>query len=412
MANVITVTALNQYVKTLLEHDAVLTDIAIRGEISNFVNHFKTGHFYFSIKDEACTVKCVMFRTYAQKLAFTPENGIRVILRGRISLYERDGAFQIYADDMFPDGVGAMQLAFDQLKAKLEKEGLFAAEHKRALPSMPRCVGLVTSKTGAAIQDVYNVTARRNPLAHFLLAPVTVQGNDSAPAIARAIERLDKSGKVDVIIVARGGGSREDLWVFNAEIIARAAYASSTPVVSAIGHEIDFSILDFVADLRAPTPSAAAELVMPDVQTVYENACKIFMNIQKSIQIRQQIWYNSIVKYQNAPQLETLRALPRAKTELLCREAAQLRQCVHRIYAKKTENQQHHAALCETLNPYGVLARGYCVAKDEKGNVVRDAAVLSKGDALQVLFAKGAARCTVEQIWEKEREHDAKKEIL
>ncbi|MEG0340113.1 MAG: exodeoxyribonuclease VII large subunit, partial [Oscillospiraceae bacterium] len=310
MANVITVTALNQYVKTILECDAVLTDIAIKGEISNFVNHFKTGHFYFSLKDKNCLVKAVMFSRDAKKLAFVPENGMNVIVRCRVSLFERDGAFQVYVDDMFPDGVGAMQLAFEQLKNRLDKEGLFTQQHKRKIPDMPKCIGIVTSKTGAAIQDIYNVTRRRNPMAHILLANVTVQGENAANGITNAIKNLNKNEEVDVIIVARGGGSKEDLWVFNDEKMARAAYESRVPVVSAIGHEIDFCILDFVADLRAPTPSAAAELVVPNVFSMYAEYMQMYKNMYKCMQRHINLCYNNLKSITTSRALINIKQLP------------------------------------------------------------------------------------------------------
>lgn len=406
MANVITVTALNQYVKTLLEHDVVLTDVALRGEISNFVNHFKTGHFYFSLKDEKCSVKAVMFRTYAQQLAFTPQNGMRVIVRGRISLFERDGTFQVYADDMFPDGVGAMQLAFEQLKARLDAEGLFAQEHKRPLPAVPRCVGLVTSKTGAAIQDILQVSQRRYPFARFLLCPVTVQGEASAEEIAAAIQTLDESGLCDVMIVARGGGSREDLWVFNNERIARAAFASNTPIVSAIGHEIDFCILDFVADLRAPTPSAAAELVMPDAAVQWETIYRIYKNICKEMQNRLDLCYNKIEQYKNAPALLAMQTAPREKQRLLHEQAAQCTALMQRRIAQCEQQLRHHASLCASLNPYGVLARGYAVAQKDDV-ILRDAAQVAAGDSIHVTLARGTLECAVTKT-ESGEQHAAK----
>ena len=226
MAEVISVSALNRYVKNLLDVNDVLFDLALRGEIANFV------------RDEAASVRAVMFRSDARRLGFQPEEGMKVVVRCRVTLYERDGAFQVYVNDMFPDGIGSTQLAFEQLKAKLDKEGLFAPEHKKPLPRYPQCIGLVTSKTGAALQDIRNVIGRRWPAVRLLLAPVNVQGFEAAEEIADAITRLDKSGRVDEIIVARGGGSREDLWVFNAEVIARAAYRCKKPLISAIGHEI------------------------------------------------------------------------------------------------------------------------------------------------------------------------------
>ena len=262
MAELLTVTALNRYVKARLDGDDFLFDLALRGEIANFVQNARSGHCYFSLRDEQSSVKAVMFRSDARRLAFRPEEGMRVVVRCRATLYERDGAFQIYVNDMFPDGIGAAQLAFEQLKARLEAEGLFDPAHKKPLPAYPQCIGLVTSRTGAALQDIRNVIGRRWPLARLLLCPVNVQGFEAAGEIAAAIRRLDQTGKADVILVARGGGSREDLWVFNAEVIARAAYRCKTPLISAIGHEIDYTLLDFVADLRAPTPSAAAELAL------------------------------------------------------------------------------------------------------------------------------------------------------
>lgn len=372
MSNVITVSALNRYVKQLLESDAVLTDIALRGEITNFVHH-KSGHFYFSLRDEQCSVKAVMFRGNASQLAFEPQNGMRVIVQCRISLFERDGAFQVYAEHLVPDGVGAMQLAFDQLKAKLEKEGLFDEAHKKPLPAEPKCVGLVTSKTGAAIQDIFNVTRRRWPAAHFLLAPVIVQGNEAADQIADAIRALDVSGRVDVIIVARGGGSKEDLWVFNDEKIARAAYACQTPLVSAVGHEIDFSILDFVADLRAPTPSAAAELVMPDSQHKVKEICILCTNIRKEMQKRFVMCYNENNRY--------VQQIPAAVSARLQAAQKQLR---------------YSAALCASLNPMQVLARGYGIVR-KHGAVIQSAAQAKQDEQISVQLQDGVLYCKVLQ---------------
>ena len=286
MAEVITVSALNQYVKTLLDANDILFDLALRGEIANFVQNARSGHCYFSLRDASASVKAVMFRSDARRLGFRPEEGMKVVVRCRATLYERDGAFQIYVNEMFPDGIGAAQLAFEQLKAKLEQEGLFAVEHKKPLPTYPKCIGVVTSKTGAALQDIRNVIGRRWPAAKLLLCPVNVQGFEAAQQVADAIGKLDKSGRVDEIIVARGGGSREDLWVFNAEVIARAAYRCKVPLISAIGHEIDFTILDFVADRRAPTPSAAAELAVPDRAELLRVLSQLEQSCQNAMQDR------------------------------------------------------------------------------------------------------------------------------
>ena len=397
MANVISVTALNRYVKSILESDAVLTDIALRGEVSNFTNHYKTGHFYFTLKDEKCAVKAVMFRSYAQQLSFVPENGMRVIVRCRVSLFERDGAFQVYVEDLFPDGLGAMQMAFEQLKARLEREGLFAPEHKKPLPRHPRRVGLVTSKTGAAIQDILNVTRRRCPAMEFVLCPVNVQGAEAAPGIVRAIQALGARSDIDVIIVARGGGSREDLWVFNDEAIARAAYACRVPLVSAIGHEIDFCILDFVADLRAPTPSAAAELVAPDLWGEFSALCRLHANIQKSMQKKLALCYNKMQAAAGSSALRRASRSPQREREQLCAVAAKLCEKMHGRMQTARQAFSHDAALAHTLNPYAVLARGYAVVQGVDNQVVRRAAPVPPGEARQVRLFDGMLLCTVDE---------------
>lgn len=399
MANVITVTALNRYVKTLLERDSVLTDVALRGEISNFTNHYKTGHFYFSLKDEQCSVKAVMFRRDAQNLAFMPQNGMRVIVRCRISLFERDGAFQVYVNEMFPDGLGAAQLALEQLKARLEKEGLFDPAHKKPLPAYPKCIGVVTSKTGAALQDIRNVISRRWPSVRLLLCPVTVQGFEAARQIAAAIHTLDQSGRVDEIIVARGGGSREDLWVFNAEEIARAAFRCKTPLISAIGHEIDYTLLDFVADQRAPTPSAAAELAVPDREEQQRILKNIEENIHKNIQKRLALCYNGLEQYnflleQNAPD----KILQQYSSRLQqMQQAIQTRQKVR--MNDKNVQLQHAAALASSLDPYRVLARGYALVTDAKGKVCT-MEQLQPEQTICVRSRQYQARCRVETVEE------------
>ncbi|MEG1743949.1 MAG: exodeoxyribonuclease VII large subunit, partial [Ruthenibacterium sp.] len=277
---------------------------------------------------------------------------------------------------------------------KLENEGLFDLAHKRLLPGTPHCVGLVTSKTGAAIQDIYNVTKRRDPMARFLLCPVTVQGNESAQGIANAIRSLDKSGRCDVIIVARGGGSREDLWVFNSELIARAAYACKTPLVSAIGHEIDFCILDFVADLRAPTPSAAAELVMPDMQSVAENTCKVFMNICKEIQKKLNLCYNKTIECEASLHLTQTALLPQRCLADLHSVQKDIEHCMREKLVRLEQRQRQHASLCASLNPYGVLSRGYSIAR-RNGTVLKDSRAVCAEDAIEVQLLRGRLSCIV-----------------
>ena len=399
MAEVISVSALNQYVKRLLDIDDGLFDLALRGEIANFVQNARSGHCYFSLRDETASVKAVMFRSDARQLGFRPEEGMKVIVRCRATLYERDGTFQIYVSNMFPDGIGSAQLAFEQLKAKLDKEGLFAPEHKKPLPVFPKCIGLVTSKTGAALQDIKNVIGRRWPAVHLLLCPVNVQGFEAADEIAAAIDRLDKSGQVDEIIVARGGGSREDLWVFNAEKIARAAYRCKTPLISAIGHEIDFTILDFVADQRAPTPSAAAELAVPDRAEQSRKLCTLEENIHNCIQFKLSLCYNKLEEAEQPLSRSGLDAALQERSTRLDALSAQLRAAVQGKTQAEALRLKHAAALAASLNPYGVLARGYAMVQDNRGRVCPPDA-LWPGQTCKLLGTTHRVTCTVETVEE------------
>ena len=392
MAEVISVSALNQYVKTLLDANDILFDLALRGEIANFVQNARSGHCYFSLRDAAASVKAVMFRSDARRLGFRPEEGMKVVVRCRATLYERDGAFQVYVNEMFPDGIGAAQLAFEQLKAKLEQEGLFAAEHKKSLPAYPKCIGIVTSKTGAALQDIRNVISRRWPAAKLLLCPVSVQGFEAAQQVADAIGRLDRSGKVDEIIVARGGGSREDLWVFNAEVIARAAYRCKVPLISAIGHEIDFTILDFVADRRAPTPSAAAELAVPDRAELLRVLLQLEQRCQSTLQSRFAAASGRLEwAEQQLSRDMTRRTLTAGQTKL--EDAARS------SIQKRTNQLRHAAALADSLSPYRVLGRGYAMVYDSK-NRLCSADALSMGDRITLRGAAHTAECTVLSVEE------------
>ena len=399
MAEVISVSALNRYVKMRLDADDVLFDLALRGEIANFVQNARSGHCYFTLRDDACSVKAVMFRSDAARLAFRPQEGMRVVVRCRATLYERDGAFQLYVNAMFPDGMGAAQLALEQLKEKLAKEGLFDPEHKKPLPAFPQCIGVVTSKTGAALQDIRNVIGRRWPAAKLLLCPVTVQGFEAAQQVADAIRRLDQRRDVDEIIVARGGGSREDLWVFNAEVIARAAFRCKKPLISAIGHEIDYTILDFVADQRAPTPSAAAELAVPDRAEQKRILLELQQNIRKNMQNRLDLCYNGLEQYNYVLEQH----LP---DRLLQKNAAALQQLQDSIRAQLREKEsdasrqlQHAAVLADSLNPYRVLARGYAMMTTEKGKILSEGA-LQPEQTVYIRSASRRARCRVEAVEE------------
>lgn len=397
MAEYIQVSALNALARRVLENCEPLNNLIVCGEISNFTRHSKSGHLYFTLKDEQSSVKTVMFRDKARLLGFAPQNGMLVLVYGRATLYERDGAFQVYAEYMRPFGAGAAQMAFDALRKKLEAEGLFDPARKRPLPPMPRCIGVVTSKTGAALQDVRNVISRRWPLTKLLLAPVNVQGLEAEQSILDGIHALDADPRPELILVTRGGGSKEDLWVFNSERIARAVSRCRKPVVSAVGHEIDYTILDYVADLRAPTPSAAAEVCVPDIRQVRQNLFILGQNIQKNIQSRFQMCYNNLNVL--APQ----RALTAQKTALDERRqtlqslSAALREANTAQLRQKQAALGNAAAMAESLNPYGVLARGYTIIRDKTGHC-RTVSQLKAGQTFTLQGSDASATCTVDQV--------------
>lgn len=265
----ITITELNKYMKDKIAGDEFLQNVYVKGEISNFKNHY-TGHMYFTLKDENSLIKCIMFKSFAERLKFAPKDGMKVVVFGTVAIYERDGVYQIYVKAMKEDGLGDLYTAYNELKEKLEKEGLFDIKHKKKIPFMPKTIGVLTSKTGSVIRDIINVSTRRNPNIYIRLYPVPVQGEGAGEKIAHAIQVMNEKKLADVIIVARGGGSLEDLWPFNEECVARAIFESELPVISAVGHETDFTIADFVSDLRAPTPSAAAELAVPEINKIEE----------------------------------------------------------------------------------------------------------------------------------------------
>ena len=283
LKSALTVRQLNLYVRSLIEGDARLSNVLVSGELSNFKNHYASGHLYFTLKDREASIRCVMFRSFAERIKFKPLDGLKVVLRGRVSIYEKDGQYQFYAEEMLPEGVGDIALGFEQVKAKLETEGLFDQSTKRPLPKFPKRIAVVTSDTGAAVKDIMNILSRRWSLAEIVLCSVAVQGEQAVPEMLSALDRLYSLSGIDVIIIGRGGGSAEDLWAFNSEQLARKIYESPVPVISAVGHETDFTICDFVADLRAPTPSAAAELAVPNINEIssklnrYENSLKSFL---------------------------------------------------------------------------------------------------------------------------------------
>lgn len=395
---VLTVSQLNRYVKSRMDADENLYNVFLVGEISNFTNHYKTGHFYFSLKDEEAQIKAVMFRGNAAKVKFRVENGLRVIIRGRVSLYEAAGSYQVFVDDMQPDGTGALQLAFEQLKEKLQSEGLFAEAHKKPIPKYPERIGVITSETGAAIQDILNVLGRRYPLAEVILAPVLVQGEEAPNQLISAVDQFNRLSCADVLIIGRGGGSAEDLWAFNDEGLARAVYRSNIPVISAVGHETDFTICDFVADLRAPTPSAAAELAVPNIHELYTQLSVLQTHLQNTVygalQTKRQelaFWAGKSVLQNPSVYFDALRM--RLLTVNNTFEASQQR-ILHDAHIRL----QGNAAKLQSLSPLAVLARGYTVAELPDKTVLQSVAQLQKGDFFLLQLADGKANCVVKEI--------------
>ncbi len=393
-AVVLSISQLNRYIKSVFDDDIRLQSVYVAGEISNFTNHYRTGHFYMTLKDENAAIKAVMFSSANARLRFTPENGMKVICRGRISVFERDGQYQLYIDAMQPDGAGALGVAFEQLKKKLEAEGLFSESLKKPIPQYPRRVGVITSPTGAAVRDIINILSRRFPLAEMVFVPVTVQGENASAEIAAAIEKMNSLNAADVLIVGRGGGSIEDLWAFNEERTARAVAASRIPVISAVGHETDYTICDFAADLRAPTPSAAAELAVPDLREEQEKIRLLMRRAQtlssaKIADSRRQLALLSAVIQKNSPSARVAENRLRADGALMRTERA----AISAIGRKRAELAELCAKL-DALSPLKILGRGYAAVTKENA-VVSSAGVLNKGDSVKLNFADGTVNCLV-----------------
>ncbi len=391
---VLTVTQLNTYIKSVIDSDPKLNTVFLQGEISNFTNHYRTGHYYMSIKDAESSIKAVMFKFANQRLRFMPENGMSVILRGRVSVFERDGQYQLYIDDMQPDGAGALAIAFEQLKEKLSKKGLFDPDKKKPIPVMPKKVGVVTSNTGAAVHDIINVISRRFPMTEIVVAPVQVQGANAAGQIAQAIYDFNRLEGADVLIVGRGGGSQEDLWAFNEEIVAQAVYDSEIPVISAVGHETDFTICDFVADLRAPTPSAAAELAVPDwrEQKLYIDAllnqCKETLLFKIENEKDNLRFLTKRLEYCNpGTVLEN-------KIQYLDIISQKIYDKTREILLTKTAEFSSVVSSLEALNPMKVISRGYALIYKEN-EAVTSVKNVSKGDKLDVRLSDGTINVSV-----------------
>ncbi|MBE6782768.1 MAG: exodeoxyribonuclease VII large subunit [Ruminococcaceae bacterium] len=392
----LTVTQVNTYIKSLIDEDINLRSVIISGEISNFKNHYRTGHFYLTLKDENSSIKAVMFSTANRRLRFMPEDGMQVIAVGRISVFERDGQYQLYIEDMMPDGFGGLNLAFEKLKQKLSEEGLFDSSHKKVIPECPMRVGVITSPTGAAIEDILNVLGRRFPLAEVVFKGVEVQGVNAAPSIVDAIKTFDELQAADVLIVGRGGGSIEDLWAFNEESVVRAIYNCSIPVISAVGHETDYTLSDFVADLRAPTPSAAAELAVPDMREhlVYVNSVRMFLSDYMLNRINAE--RNKVQSLVNSKSFVKPADMIRSHRQYLdnlmlsCESSVQLSVKKHRLEFSSLVGK------LDAMSPLKVLSRGYAmVTKDDK--VLTSSSHVMQGDELNLRFADGNVKCEVKR---------------
>ena len=408
---VLSVKALNDFVKRIVDSNTYLSSVTIKGEISNFTDHYKSGHLYFSVKDDEAQIKCVMFSSFASKLILKPENGMQVNAHGRVSLFVRDGQFIFYVDKLEADGIGDLYLKFEQTRKKLLEEGLFDKVHKKPLPRYPRKIGIITSDTGAAIQDIRNIISRRFPIAEMILYPSLVQGKDAEADLCRGIDYFSRSLNVDVVIIGRGGGSIEDLWSFNSETLARRIYQCPIPVISAVGHETDFTICDFAADLRAPTPSAAAELAVPDMRDLKRQLGNVVTKMQAIIGNRittyrlrtqrcaenrrlQSPQYLIDDKRMYLDHLSELmasaieRQVERRKNEL-DRHSTVMRSHTQLMFEQRKHSYIRLTAKLEALNPMAIISRGYSAVFDSDDKLIKSIDDISVGDGISVRLADG-----------------------
>ena len=393
----LTVSQLNMYIKMMFESDIRLQKVLLIGEISNFVNHYKTGHCYFSLKDDSCGIKAVMFAGNARKLKFVPENGMRVYVSGRVSVFERDGVYQIYVDSMEPEGAGALMAAFNQLKDRLEKEGLFSPERKKPLPEFPNKIGVITSASGAAFHDIVTVMSRRYPLGEIIFYPAAVQGPECGRYNVKALREMNKREDIDVIILGRGGGSAEDLWGYNDESLVREIANSKIPVVTGIGHEIDFTLSDFAADVRAATPSAAAEIVTPDITELYQWTDSLIFRLENAassiIEKLEDTLKNSAerLKYSD----------PVNKIEKQSKDIELMKSRLETAVSVYLGNAEKQLAVADEklkmLSPVKMLQKGYAmIFRDD--TKIKSAAEISENDLIKVMFSDGTASCRIEEI--------------
>ncbi len=401
--HIYTIYEITRYIRHKLDKDDLLRDVHVKGEISN-LSQPTSGHLYFTLKDESSELRCVMFRDKCAQLKFNLEDGMSVIVRGRISVYEKKGTYQLYAKEIQETGIGALYLAFEQLKKKLKREGLFDVAHKKPIPAFPRTVGIITSPTGAVIRDLLNVTRRRYPHVHLLLAPVVVQGGQAPSEIVNAVQLLNRANKeletIDVLVLGRGGGSIEELWAFNEEAVARAIFSSEIPVISAVGHETDFTIADFVADKRAATPSEAAELVVPDRREIERNLHSLELRIRQNL-------FNVVEVHRQRLESIEKSVLFRKPTERINQYRQTVDELKRNIYAEITHQVELHRSSLQAyigkldaLSPLAILKRGYSICSRLDGTVIRTIDNISVGDALKVLLTDGEA---ISEVKEKKR---------
>jgi exodeoxyribonuclease VII large subunit len=398
MKHILTVSEINKYIKEILSRDFILSSAWVKGEISNYKNHY-SGHMYFTLKDETSIIKAVMFKTHASNLKFEPENGLKVIIKGNVAVFERDGQYQLYVEDMQPDGIGNLHLAFEQLKRRLELEGLFDSKYKKRLPLIPESICVVTSSTGSVIRDIIHVLSRRFPNIHIKIYPVAVQGESASKQISYAIKKVNEFKCADVIIIARGGGSLEELWAFNEEIVARSIYESNIPIISAVGHETDYTIADFVADLRAPTPSAAAEIVVPEKAILKDRIKNLNSRLLRALYNKMNLNRKRLsVLTENRVFTHPYDRIYQERMRLI-----QLDKYLNRGFLENSNriksNFSKIVGKLNALSPLNTLARGYSVAKHkENGSLIKSISQVMIDDNIELELNNGKIDCIVKSV--------------
>ena len=391
--NAVSVTDLNKYIKDKFESDELLTDILVKGEISNFKSHY-TGHLYFTLKDENSLIKCIMFKSYAERLKFNAKDGMKVMVFGTVSVFERDGVYQIYVKAMQEDGLGDLYTKYEELKKNLEEEGLFDISHKKKIPQMPKVIGVLTSQTGSVIRDIINVSTRRNPNVYIRLLPVPVQGQGAAERIAKGIQLMNEKNLADVLILARGGGSLEDLWPFNEEIVAREIYNSEIPIISAVGHETDFTIADFVADLRAPTPSAAAELAVSDIYELNDKINLYNKRLRLALKKKTELMR---LRYEKCMTSRVFKDPLKDINDNYIKIDNYIKNLVNSIKMKQKDSSSKYIELVtklDTLSPLKTLTRGYSLT-EMNGKIIKSSKSLKQKDEIDIKFYDGTRKAKV-----------------